>query len=173
MVLASQFESLTQPLIIMMAIPFAMSGAFLALFLTGKTLSVTSFLGLIMLVGIVVKNSILLVEFIRRNKDQMDRDEAIIQAGKYRLRPILMTSLATCFGMIPLSLGLGDGGEILSPLGVSIIGGLIGSTVITLILIPVLYAMTDDRRIRREKKAEQRRAEIRILEEQWDRESHS
>ena len=103
----------------------------------------------------------------------MDRDEAIIQAGKYRLRPILMTSLATCFGMIPLSLGLGDGGEILSPLGVSIIGGLIGSTVITLILIPVLYAMTDDRRIRREKKAEQRRAEIRILEEQWDRESHS
>ncbi|MDD3349914.1 MAG: efflux RND transporter permease subunit [Eubacteriales bacterium] len=170
MVLAAQFESLTQPLIVMMAIPFAMSGAFLALFITGKTLSITSFLGLIMLVGIVVKNSILLIEFITQNKDSMDRDEAIVMAGRYRLRPILMTTMTTCVGMIPLSLGFGDGGEILSPLGVSIIGGLIGSTAITLILIPVLYAMTDDNKQKRLRKKEVRLEEIRKLEEKWDNE---
>jgi len=173
MVLASQFESLTQPLIIMMAIPFAMSGAFFALFLTGKTLSVTSFLGLIMLVGIVVKNSILLVEFIHSNKNRMERDAAIISAGKSRLRPILMTSLATCFGMIPLSLGYGDGGEMLSPLGISIIGGLVGSTVITLIFIPVLYAITDDKKQKRLAKKALRMEEIRALEEKWAAEKQS
>ncbi|MGI6727591.1 MAG: efflux RND transporter permease subunit [Anaerovoracaceae bacterium] len=170
MILASQFESLTQPFIVMVAIPFAMSGAFLALFFTGKSLSVTSFLGLIMLVGIVVNNSILLIEFIRQNKDKMERDQAIILAGKYRLRPILMTTLTTCVGMIPLSLGLGDGGEILSPLGVSIIGGLIGSTIITLILIPVLYAWTDDIKRKRLEKRKIRALEIRALEEQWKQE---
>lgn len=168
MVLASQFESLTQPLIVMIAIPFAMSGAFLALFFTGKTLSVTSFLGLIMLVGIVVNNSILLIEFIRQNKDRTERDEAIIMAGKYRLRPILMTTVTTCVGMIPLSLGFGDGGEMLSPLGVSIIGGLIGSTFITLILIPVLYAFTDDIKIKRMLKKEKRTSEIKALEQIWN-----
>ena len=171
MVLASQLESLTQPFIVMIAIPFAMSGAFLALFLTGKTLSITSFLGLIMLVGIVVNNSILLIEFIRQNKDIMERDQAIILAGKYRLRPILMTTVTTCVGMIPLSLGYGDGGEILSPLGVSIIGGLIGSTIVTLVLVPVLYAIADDTKIKRNKKKELRTIEIKALEEQWKKES--
>ncbi|MDD2215963.1 MAG: efflux RND transporter permease subunit [Eubacteriales bacterium] len=170
MVLASQFESLTQPFIVMMSIPFSMSGAFLALFFTGKTLSVTSFLGLIMLVGIVVNNSILLIEFIRQNKTQMDRNQAIILAGKYRLRPILMTTITTCVGMIPLSLGLGDGGEILSPLGVSIIGGLIGSTLVTLILIPVLYSIADDGKIKRQEKKEYRSKEIQALEESWKKE---
>ena len=170
MVLASQFESLTQPFIVMMSIPFSMSGAFLALFFTGKTLSVTSFLGLIMLVGIVVNNSILLIEFIRQNKAQMDRNQAIILAGKYRLRPILMTTITTCVGMIPLSLGLGDGGEILSPLGVSIIGGLIGSTLVTLILIPVLYSIADDGKIKRQKKKKYRAEEIQALEESWKKE---
>jgi hydrophobic/amphiphilic exporter-1 (mainly G- bacteria), HAE1 family len=167
MVLASQFESLTQPFIVMIAIPFAMSGAFLALFFTGKTLSITSFLGLIMLVGIVVNNSILLIEFIRQNKDKMDRDQALILAGTYRLRPILMTTTTTCVGMIPLSLGFSDGGEILSPLGISIIGGLIGSTIVTLILVPVLYAIMDDQRIKRQQKKQRRALEIQALEEKW------
>jgi len=167
MVLASQFESLTQPFIIMIAIPFAISGTFLALFLTGKTLSITSFLGLIMLVGIVVNNSILLIEFIKYGEEKMELEDALIQAGIYRLRPILMTTITTVVGMIPLSLGFGDGGEILSPLGISIIGGLIGSTIVTLILVPVLYAMMSDAKKRRTAKKAIRRSEISLLEEQW------
>jgi HAE1 family hydrophobic/amphiphilic exporter-1 len=170
MVLASQFESLTQPFIIMIAIPFAVSGTFLSLFLTGKTLSITSFLGLIMLVGIVVNNSILLVEFIKLRKDQMPLEEALVEAGIYRLRPILMTAITTVVGMIPLSLGFGDGGEILSPLGISIIGGLLGSTVVTLILVPVLYAMMDDAKQRRLQRKVARAKEIEILEAQWRKE---
>jgi HAE1 family hydrophobic/amphiphilic exporter-1 len=170
MVLASQFESLTQPFIVMIAIPFAMSGSFIALFLTGKTLSITSFLGLIMLVGIVVNNSILIIEFIRQNKDVMDRDQALIQAGKTRLRPILMTTLTTCVGMIPLSLGFSDGGEMMSPLGVSIIGGLLGSTAVTLLLVPVLYAIADDAKNKRMEKKNRRDAEIHQLIEKWNQE---
>lgn len=172
MVLASQFESVTQPFIVMMAIPFAMSGTFLTLFFTGNTLSITSFLGLIMLAGIVVNNAILLIEFIRQNKNLMDRDQAIINAGKHRLRPILMTTITTCVGMVPLSLGLGDGGEYLAPLGVSIIGGLLGSTIITLILIPVLYAIMDDSKIRRLEKKRLRNLQIQSLEEKWRTESN-
>lgn len=170
MVLASQFESLTQPFIVMVAIPFAMSGSFLALFLAGKTLSITSFLGLIMLVGIVVNNSILIIEFIRQNKERMGRDEALVLAGTTRLRPILMTTLTTCVGMIPLSLGYSDGGEMMSPLGVSIIGGLLGSTAVTLILVPVLYAVMDDAKDRRREKRARRDAEIRDLIHRWDEE---
>ncbi|NLP30022.1 MAG: efflux RND transporter permease subunit [Clostridiales bacterium] len=170
MVLASQFESLIQPFIVMISIPFAMSGSFLTLFLTGKTLSITSFLGLILLVGIVVNNSILIVEFIKQNMDQMDRDQAIILAGKYRLRPIFMTTLTTCVGMIPLSLGFGDGGEILSPLGISIIGGLISSTVITLILVPVLYSIMDDSKRKRLEKKKIRQREIQELINEWNKE---
>ncbi|NLY71132.1 MAG: efflux RND transporter permease subunit [Clostridiales bacterium] len=170
MVLASQFESLTLPFIVMISIPFAMSGSFLILFLTGKTLSITSFVGLILLVGIVVNNSILIVEFIKQNMEIMDRDQAIIVAGKYRLRPILMTTLTTCVGMIPLSLGLGDGGEMLSPLGISIIGGLISSTVITLVLVPVLYSIMDDSKRKRLEKKKIRQQEIQALIEEWNEE---
>ncbi len=170
MVLASQFESLTQPFIIMIAIPFAVSGTFLALFLTGKTLSITSFLGLIMLVGIVVNNSILLIEFIKLRKDTMPLEEALTEAGIYRLRPILMTTITTVVGMIPLSLGFGDGGEILSPLGVSIIGGLLGSTAVTLLLVPVLYAFMEDAKQRRQQRKGERAKEIQTLEEQWRKE---
>ncbi len=167
MVLASQFESLAQPFIIMIAVPFAITGTFIALFLTGKTLSITSFLGLIMLVGIVVNNSILLIEFIKLEEEHMPLEEALVKAGLHRLRPILMTTITTVVGMIPLSLGLGDGGEILSPLGVSIIGGLLGSTLVTLILVPVLYSLMDDGKKRRLERKRIRREEIRLLEEQW------
>lgn len=143
-VLASQFESFILPVMVMMSIPFAMSGAFLALFLTGKTLSMPSFIGLIMLVGIVVNNAILLVEFINQNKKIMGRDDAITQAGQARMRPILMTTLTTVLGMVPMAMGIGEGMEMMAPMGISIIGGLVASTIVTLFLVPILYAIVDD-----------------------------
>lgn len=165
--LAAQFESFLYPLIVMMSIPFAMSGAFLALFLTGKRLSMTAFIGLIMLVGIVVNNAILLIEFISQNRETMERNEAVTLAGKTRLRPILMTTVTTVVGMIPMALGLGDGGEILSPMAVSVIGGLIASTLVTLILIPVLYTIVDDKLTKHRKKRRAKKAAIEALEKRW------
>ncbi|MBQ3389513.1 MAG: efflux RND transporter permease subunit [Firmicutes bacterium] len=170
LILAAQFESVTMPFIVVMAIPFAMSGAFLALFITNTSLSMTSFLGLIILVGTVVNNSILLVEFINQNKKIMGRDEALVQAGSLRLRPILMSAGTTVVGMIPMSLGVGEGGELLAPLGISIIGGLIASTVVTLFLIPVLYAIIDDRRLRRAAERRRKAKKIAALEEKWAKE---
>ncbi len=170
MLLAAQFESLVLPVIVMMAIPFAMSGSFLALFITGMRLSMPAFIALIMLIGIVVNNSILLIEFIKLNEEKMERDEAIALAGSSRLRPILMTTVTTCVGMIPLSLGLGDGGEMLAPMGSTIIGGLTGSTLVTLILIPVLYSINDDRKKKAKLKKMHRSEEIKALEEEWNKE---
>ena len=170
LVLAAQFESITMPFIVVMAIPFAMSGAFLALFITNTALSMTSFLGLIILVGIVVNNSILLVEFINQNKSTMGRDEALVKAGMMRLRPILMSCGTTVIGMIPLSLGFGDGGELLAPMGISIIGGLIASTLVTLFLIPVLYAIIDDKQIKRARKRRRKAQRIKALEAKWEEE---
>lgn len=167
MLLAAQFESFVLPFVVMMSVPFAMSGAFLALFLTGKRLSLTSFTGLIMLIGIVVNNAILLIEFIKQNRETMDRNQAVVLAGKTRLRPILITTVTTVVGMIPLSLGLGDGGEILSPMGISIIGGLCASTLVTLILIPVLYSIVDDSNIRHQQKRKAREEKIQVLEQRW------
>jgi HAE1 family hydrophobic/amphiphilic exporter-1 len=120
--------------------------------------------------GIVVNNSILLIEFIKLRKDSVPLEEALVEAGIYRLRPILMTTITTVVGMIPLSLGYGDGGEILSPLGISIIGGLLGSTVITLILVPVLYSMMDEAKQRRLERKAAKAKEIEILEEKWRKE---
>ncbi|MDR3295166.1 MAG: efflux RND transporter permease subunit [Clostridiales Family XIII bacterium] len=149
MILASQFESLIQPFIIMLAIPFALTGAFIALFITNTPLSLVAFLGIIMLSGIVVNNSILLIDFINQNKAIYDtREEAIINAGRFRLRPILMTGFTTCLGLLPLSLGLGSGAEMQAPMGITVIGGLIFSTLITLILVPVIYTIVDDRSVR-------------------------
>lgn len=155
MILASQFESLVQPFIIMLAIPFALTGAFIALFLTGTPLSLVAFLGIIMLSGIVVNNSILLIDFINQNKEiYTDRTEAIVNAGRYRLRPILMTMLTTSLGLLPLSLGIGSGAEIQAPMGITVIGGLVFSTAITLILVPVFYTFMDDQHLKRlERKA--------------------
>lgn len=170
LLLAAQFESITMPFIVVMAIPFAMSGAFLALFVTNTALSMTSFLGLIILVGTVVNNSILLVEFINQNKPYMGRDEALVQAGSMRLRPILMSCGTTVIGMIPLSLGLGEGGELLAPMGISIIGGLIASTVVTLFLIPVIYAIIDDRQTARAERRAAKARRIAQLELAWEEE---
>ena len=173
LILAAQFESVTMPFIVVMAIPFSMTGAFLAMFITNTALSMTSFLGLIVLVGIVVNNSILLVEFINQNKQIMGRDEALVQAGVMRLRPILMSCGTTVIGMIPLSLGLGDGGELLAPMGISIIGGLIASTVVTLFLIPVLYAIIDDKKIKRAGKKAAKAARVEELERKWSMEDEA
>ncbi|MDD3864208.1 MAG: efflux RND transporter permease subunit [Eubacteriales bacterium] len=167
LLLAAQFESPLMAIIVMMAVPFAMSGAFLAMFVTGVALSMTSFLGLIMLVGIVVNNSILLVEFIRHNEAALGKTEALVMAGKLRLRPILMTSATTCFGMIPLSLGIGEGGEMLAPMGISIIGGLTASTAITLVLVPSIYSLIDERKTRREERRAEKRLKVKELERQW------
>jgi HAE1 family hydrophobic/amphiphilic exporter-1 len=150
MTLASLFESLIQPLIIMLAIPFALTGAFLGLFLTDTPLSLVAFIGIIMLSGIVVNNSILLIDFINQNRRVYEtRDEAIVSAGRFRFRPILMTVLTTCLGLLPLALGLGSGGELITPMGITVIGGLLFSTVITLVLIPVIYSIIDDFREKR------------------------
>ena len=157
-VLASQFESFILPVMIMMSIPFAMSGSFLALFLTGNKLSMVSIIALIMLIGMVVNNAILLVEFINQNKEIMDRNEAIAQAGSVRLRPILMTTLTTVLGMVPMATGIGEGTATMAPMAIAMIGGMIASTVITLFLIPVLYAIVDDKeqRIRIKRRGKKR-----------------
>ncbi len=167
MILASQFESLIQPLIIMLAIPFALTGAFLALFITNTPLSLVAFLGIIMLGGIVVNNSILLIDFINQNKKVYPtREEAIINAGRYRIRPILMTMMTTSLGLYPLSLGIGSGAELQAPMGITVIGGLIFSTVITLIIVPVFYTIVDDQSIKwRERRAKIRFEKQRLIEE--------
>jgi HAE1 family hydrophobic/amphiphilic exporter-1 len=142
LVMASQFESLKMPFIIMFSIPFAFSGVVLAHMVTGITMSVISMVGGVMLVGIVVKNAIVLVDYINLMRDRgFELREAIVMSGKSRLRPVLMTSLTTILGMLPLAMSRGDGSEIWSPMGIAVIGGLIFSTVVTLILIPVIYQM--------------------------------
>jgi multidrug efflux pump subunit AcrB len=144
MILASQFKSLVDPLVIMFSVPLGITGVFAALYLTGTTLSVNSFMGIIMMVGIVVSNGVLLVDFAnvlrRRGKPLI---EATIEAGRTRLRPILMTTIATIFGLLPMALGIGEGSETNLPLARAVIGGLTVSTVFTLFLIPALYTLLD------------------------------
>jgi hydrophobic/amphiphilic exporter-1 (mainly G- bacteria), HAE1 family len=159
-VMASQFESLRSPFIIMSTLPFAFTGVFLALFITGHTLNLISLIGSVMLVGIVVKNGIVLVDYINLMRDRgLPLIEAVVTAGKSRLRPVLMTTLTTALAMIPLAMGLGEGSEIWQPMGVSIIGGLMFSTMITLILIPVVYTLFGANRMKREQKRALRIAE--------------
>lgn len=145
MVMAAQFESLSQPFIIMFSVPLAFSGAVLGLFITGRTLNVASFIGVIMLAGIVVNNAILLVDYINNLRESgMERDEAILKAGPTRLRPILMTTLTTILGLVPLALGIGEGAEIQAPLATVVMFGLALSTLLTLLIIPVIYTLFDD-----------------------------
>jgi HAE1 family hydrophobic/amphiphilic exporter-1 len=131
----------------MFSLPFAVSGALFALFFTGTTLSLYSFLGLIMLLGIVTKNAIVLVDYtnILREREFPLR-EAIKEAGRTRLRPVLMTTLTTLFGMIPMALSRGEGSEMWSSLGITMIGGLTVSTLVTLVLVPVIYSLVEERR---------------------------
>jgi hydrophobe/amphiphile efflux-1 (HAE1) family protein len=152
-VMASQFESLRSPFIIMLTLPFAFTGVFVALFITGSTLNLISMIGSVMLVGIVVKNGIVLVDYTNLLRDRgMSLIPAVIAGGKSRLRPVLMTTLTTILGMLPLAIGIGEGAEIWRPMGVAIIGGLTVSTMITLVLMPVVYTMFGANRMKSERK---------------------
>ncbi|MCP4411867.1 MAG: efflux RND transporter permease subunit, partial [Gammaproteobacteria bacterium] len=126
------------------SIPLAIVGAVLALYLTNSTISVVVFIGLIMLAGIVVNNAIVLIDLINQLRAEgMERMQAIQEAGRTRLRPIIMTTLTTTFGMLPLAMGLGEGSEIRAPMAITVIGGLMMSTMLTLIVVPVLYSLMD------------------------------
>jgi HAE1 family hydrophobic/amphiphilic exporter-1 len=160
-VMAAQFESLTYPFIIMFAIPFAVSGVLMALFFTRTTLSVMSLLGAIMLIGIVVKNGIVLVDYIILCRDRGQAIiNAVITAGKSRLRPVLMTTMTTILGMIPMAIGGGQGSEMWSPMGIAVIGGLSISTILTLILVPVLYCMFAGTGIQRQRRKMKNKREL-------------
>lgn len=153
-VMAAQFESFKMPFIIMLAIPFAFTGVILALLLTRTTLSVIAALGAIMLVGIVTKNGIVLIDFINLMRERGIRlYDAIAQACRSRLRPVLMTSLTTILGMVPMALSVGEGSETWRPMGVAVIGGMVFSTLITLLIVPVVYASMDRSGSRNKKKA--------------------
>jgi len=148
MVMAMQYESLRDPLIVMFSVPLAIIGVVLILILTNTTLNVETYIGLIMLGGIVVNNAILLVDYtnLLRRRDGMELMEAVKEAGRRRLRPILMTALTTIFGMLPMAIGLGEGSEVQAPLARTVIGGLTSSTFITLVFIPVVYSLIEQRR---------------------------
>lgn len=144
MIMASQFESLIYPFVIIFSVPFAYSGAFLALFITNTPLSIVGFLGLIMLTGIVVNNGIVLIDYVNQLKQSgLSTREAILQAGPTRLRPILMTVLTTVLGLLPIALGIGEGAETIEALGLTVTGGLLFSTILTLVIIPVVYDLFD------------------------------
>jgi HAE1 family hydrophobic/amphiphilic exporter-1 len=145
LILASQFESFTQPLAIMLSLPLSLIGVLLALLITGNTMNMMSMIGVIMLMGLVTKNAILLVDNANeRRRAGTDRYMALIEAGAVRLRPIMMTTLAMIFGMLPIALALGEGGGFRAPMARAVIGGLITSTLLTLIVVPVAYTYFDD-----------------------------
>ncbi len=144
MVMAAQFESLTHPLAIMIAVPLAFIGVAAGLLGTGQSLSVMSFIGIMMLVGIVVNNGIVYIDYINQLRDAgLSRDEAIERAGLARLRPILMTTLTTSLAIIPMALSRGEGAELFSPIAVTIFGGLVTSTFLTLVILPSIYSLID------------------------------
>ncbi|HUJ73338.1 MAG TPA: efflux RND transporter permease subunit, partial [bacterium] len=146
MVLAAQFESFVHPLTIMLSLPLSAVGALGALALTGMTISIFTMIGFIMLMGLVTKNAILLVDYTNtlRNRDGMERNAALLKAGPTRLRPILMTTFAMIFGMLPIAVSHGAGSESRAPMAVAVIGGLITSTLLTLVVVPVIYTLLDD-----------------------------
>ncbi len=139
-VMAAQFRSVVKPLIIMCAVPFSFTGAFVALAVTGMTLNVVSLVGIIMLMGVIVNNAIVMLEKIAQlHAEGMSHYDAVVEGCRIRLRPILMTTLTTVLALIPLALGLGSGGELMQPLGITVMGGLIIGTIVTLVLIPCIY----------------------------------
>jgi HAE1 family hydrophobic/amphiphilic exporter-1 len=147
LVMASQFESLIHPFVILFTIPLALVGAVLALFVTGTTINIVAFIGVIMLAGIVVNNAIVLVDLINQLRvTGKDRNDAIMEAGVARLRPILMTSLTTALGLLPMAMGFGEGSEVRTPMAITVIGGLLVSTLLTLLVIPVVYSLLDRKR---------------------------
>jgi HAE1 family hydrophobic/amphiphilic exporter-1 len=146
-VLVIQFRSFGPALIILSAAPLSLLGVFAMLKVTGTALNVSSFMGIILMVGLVVKNGIILFEYVHKlwEEEKIPLDEALVAAGKIRIRPILMTTLATLFGLLPLALGLGSGAELQKPLALAVTGGLLLSTFITLVVMPVLYSLLEQK----------------------------
>ena len=138
-VLVVQFRAFLPALIIVSAAPLSLIGVFFLLLLTGTPLNVSSFMGIILMVGLVVKNGIILLEYFDRLEGKLSLKDAMVEAGRIRLRPILMTTLCTLFGLLPLALALGSGAELQKPLAIAVIGGLTVSMVVTLVMMPVLY----------------------------------
>ena len=173
-VMATQFESLVYPFIIMFTIPFAMSGVFIALWLTQTPLSIIALIGAIMLVGIVTKNGIVMVDYMNLLVERGSNiSDAVIMGGKSRLRPVLMTSLTTVLGMLPMALGLGEGSEIWQPMGIAVVGGLLMSTIITLFIVPSLYAMLEGSLERRaQRKAEKDRHDEAFIRQQMEKQNN-
>ena len=149
MVLAAEFESFTQPFIIMMSLPFALIGAVLGLLVANQTINMMSLIGFTMLLGLVTKNAILLIDCANRARERgLSPEEAILEACSLRLRPIFMTTLSTIIGMIPIALGLGEGAELRQSMGVVLIGGLTTSTLLTLVVVPLIYLLAERRKDR-------------------------
>ena len=145
MILASQFRSFLQPLALMSSLPLTLIGVVLALLAFGSTLNMFSIIGIVMLMGLVTKNAILLVDFaIRARERGLERNAALLEAARVRLRPILMTTLAMIFGMVPLAFALTEGSEQRSPMGQAVIGGVVTSSLLTLVVVPVVYCWLDD-----------------------------
>lgn len=149
LILAAQFESWIDPLSIMFSLPLAVVGAMMSLFLSGLGLSVVGLIGIIFLMGLVTKNAILIVDFIKKRRAEgLDRKQAILEAGLIRLRPIMMTTLAMILGMLPSALDSGTGAELRQPLAIAIVGGLVSSTILTLLVVPVIYTLLDDLKVK-------------------------
>ena len=146
LVMASQFESLLHPFVILFTIPLALVGAVLSLLLTRSPVSVVVFIGLILLVGLVVKNAIILIDKVNQLREAgVAKREALVEGARSRLRPIMMTTLCAMFGFLPLALAFGEGAEVRSPMAITVIGGLLVSTLLTLVVIPVVYDLLDRR----------------------------
>ena len=154
MVMAAQFENLLDPFVVMFSIPMASIGVVLTLFLTGTTFNIQSYIGMVMLAGIVVNNAIVLVDYtnLMRRRDALPLHEAVVESGRRRLRPILMTTATTVLGLVPLAIGLGEGSEVQAPMARVVVGGLVTSTLITLFLVPVVYTALAEWQIRRAEK---------------------
>ena len=140
LIMVAQFQSLRSPFIVLFTIPLAFTGGMLALLICGQDVSVVSMMGFVMLMGVVVNNAIVLVDCINRFRlEGMEMDEAIINAGAVRMRPVLMTAVTTILGLLPLAIGIGTGAEMVQPVAIVCIGGLIYATLMTLVIIPVMY----------------------------------
>jgi HAE1 family hydrophobic/amphiphilic exporter-1 len=152
-VMAAQFESLTYPFIIILSLTFGIAGVMLALMITGQSVSLMAMVGIVMLIGIVVKNGIVFIDYANLNRERgMSIDRAIISAGRSRLRPILMTTATTVLGMIPMAIPRGSGSEMWQPMGVAVVGGLTFSTILTLLYVPALYSIFGSTGVRRNRK---------------------
>jgi HAE1 family hydrophobic/amphiphilic exporter-1 len=145
MVLSAQFESVVHPFTIMLSLPLAFVGAIIFLVVCRQTINIMTFMSFVFLLGLVTKNAILLIDYANtlRHRDGLERDEAMRRAGPVRLRPILMTTFAMIFGMLPSALGSGEGAESQRPMAIAIIGGLVSSTFLTLVVVPVVYSLLD------------------------------